>query len=165
MIPKSSPCWNRSERGQTHAVLHPKNNALACGGVGVCSGPHHPICDHNIGTGLLVSLSIAATLFIGFLNLDVAISTWLVIAVAFCLELVVHVGLLVLEFLVLMLGGFLMTLVGRQLRRALDHAANEAGQRTVARRAAPSPFLRHGSAALVTKSSDRKHRLCISFLE
>lgn len=71
--------------------------------------------EHDLGTGLLVSLSIAAMLVLGVWDRDAFTTTWGIVIVASCLEVAIQVGLFVLELLVLMLGGFLITCIGRQI--------------------------------------------------
>jgi hypothetical protein len=89
--------------------------------------------EHDLSTGFLVSLSIAAMLVLGVWDQDEHITTWGIVAVASCLEVAIQVGSFVLELLVLMLGGFLITLIGRQIRRALDRAERAQGSRTATR--------------------------------
>ncbi len=78
-----------------------------------------PIIYFDIETGLLVGLSIAATLFLGFSNMSVIFSPFVVYFIAVCLELATQERFWILEVMILMVGGFFMTLVGGQIRRAL----------------------------------------------
>lgn len=78
-----------------------------------------PIIYFDIGTGLYVSVSIAATLFLGFSNIWWGFSTLLVYFIAICLELATQERFWILEVMILMLGGFCMMMVGQHLRKAL----------------------------------------------
>lgn len=71
-----------------------------------------PLIYFDIGTGLLVALSIGATIFLGFSNMSVIFSPFVVYFIAVCLELATQERFWILEVMILMVGGFFMTLVG-----------------------------------------------------
>lgn len=60
--------------------------------------------------------------FLGFWDRDVVTTACYVVTLAFCLELATQEGFFILEVIILMLCGFLMTLVGVQIRRVLYRA-------------------------------------------
>jgi hypothetical protein len=89
--------------------------------------------DYDSGTGLLLAVSIAALLVVGFWDRDFVTTLCFIVTVTTCLEVAIQVGWFVMEWLVLMLGGFLMTLLGGQLRQAWNCTELAWKPRTVAR--------------------------------